>query len=464
MDPRKTIAALISWVAITGPAWAQDASPTRYTLESAVETALWNYPGLSAAQARVRAAEAGIELANAAFLPQASLHVQANRATDNNTTGLLFPQGTIPPLSGPVSDATSATSYWGSAAGVLVSWDVWDFGARQSRTRQAQASQTEAQEALGQTRLDVAYRAADAYFAAVAAGAVVRANEANLARTRALSTSVKTLVQNGLRPGADLSRVDAEDATARINVIQAREREAVARNQLARQLGVVAPVIVSDATRYAASGASPWRPGQAEAHPAARLASASVALAEAEREAVARSANPRLTLLGAAFGRGSGAGPGTALGDGLAPNRFNAAAGVAVSVPLLEGAPLAANLRSREASISAEQARLQEVVQGLGEATANADAAYQAAQAASQETPRLLQAARSRALQIETRYKAGLATMVDVADAQRLLTQAEIDDALAGVRVWRSLLQRAYAQGDLTPFLRSLPASQGESR
>jgi hypothetical protein len=42
---------------------------------------------------------------------------------------------------------------------------------------------------------------------------------------------------------------------------------------------------------------------------------------------------------------------------------------------------------------------------------------------------------------------------VEVADAERLLLQAEIEDNLARLTVWRSLLGQALAQGDLQPFL-----------
>jgi outer membrane protein TolC len=42
---------------------------------------------------------------------------------------------------------------------------------------------------------------------------------------------------------------------------------------------------------------------------------------------------------------------------------------------------------------------------------------------------------------------------VDVADAQRLLAQAEIDDALARLSVWRALLAWQAALGDIRPFL-----------
>ncbi|SPF45295.1 hypothetical protein SBA4_3350015 [Candidatus Sulfopaludibacter sp. SbA4] len=40
-----------------------------------------------------------------------------------------------------------------------------------------------------------------------------------------------------------------------------------------------------------------------------------------------------------------------------------------------------------------------------------------------------------------------------MAEAQRLLTQAEIDDALARLGVWRGLLGIAAAAGDLEPFI-----------
>jgi hypothetical protein len=49
-----------------------------------------------------------------------------------------------------------------------------------------------------------------------------------------------------------------------------------------------------------------------------------------------------------------------------------------------------------------------------------------------------------------------LTSIIDVADAQSLLAQAEAQDQLARVDVWRALLAAAVAQGDLTPFLNIL--------
>ena len=55
--------------------------------------------------------------------------------------------------------------------------------------------------------------------------------------------------------------------------------------------------------------------------------------------------------------------------------------------------------------------------------------------------------------QATARYQAGLGNIDEVAEAQRLLTQSEIDDALARLGVWRGLLGVAAAAGDITPFV-----------
>jgi hypothetical protein len=43
--------------------------------------------------------------------------------------------------------------------------------------------------------------------------------------------------------------------------------------------------------------------------------------------------------------------------------------------------------------------------------------------------------------------------LIEVADAQRLVTQAEIEDSIARLAVWRAILGMRMAEGDLEPFL-----------
>jgi outer membrane protein len=64
-----------------------------------------------------------------------------------------------------------------------------------------------------------------------------------------------------------------------------------------------------------------------------------------------------------------------------------------------------------------------------------------------------VESARAALQQATARYQAGLGNVLEVVEAQRLLTQAEINDGLARLAIWRAELAVATASGDLKPFL-----------
>jgi outer membrane protein TolC len=90
-----------------------------------------------------------------------------------------------------------------------------------------------------------------------------------------------------------------------------------------------------------------------------------------------------------------------------------------------------------------------------------ADAMVQAARAVAANTPVQLAAAQESESQARARYQAGLASIVEVADTQSLLAQAEMQGELARIDVWRALLAQAAARGTLAPFLSLLSPSAG---
>jgi outer membrane protein TolC len=71
-----------------------------------------------------------------------------------------------------------------------------------------------------------------------------------------------------------------------------------------------------------------------------------------------------------------------------------------------------------------------------------------------ENTPIQLSAARVLEQQSRARYDAGLATIIEVADSQRLLLQSEVGDAVARLGVWRALVTDAAATGDLSELLK----------
>jgi outer membrane protein TolC len=115
------------------------------------------------------------------------------------------------------------------------------------------------------------------------------------------------------------------------------------------------------------------------------------------------------------------------------------------------------SIRAREAgqaaTIRAEAARYQQIATDLTAAWNRAVATLRGARNVAANTPIQVAAARAATEQATARYQSGLGNIDEVAEAQRLLTQSEIDDALARLRVWRALLEIATAAGDIQPFV-----------
>ncbi len=124
-----------------------------------------------------------------------------------------------------------------------------------------------------------------------------------------------------------------------------------------------------------------------------------------------------------------------------------------VTFPLLDRPGVRAREQAERQRQVAETARYERVIEDLEGQFGRAQALFDGSSRAAQNTPFQLAAARATHQQATARYQAGLSGIVDVADAQRLLTQAEIDDVIAKLNVWRGLLLIATAQGDLDPFL-----------
>jgi outer membrane protein len=299
---------------------AQPAPPSfPVTVQQAVQYAVDNYPAVRASMARIAAQQSGVNLARTSDLPRLDSSLQINRATRNNVAGLLLPGTTIPSISGPVSDATSASTIWGSAGGVLLSWEAFDFGARGASVDLARSLVTRANANAELTRLEVGVKTAEAFLRLASAQETVRAARANVERQQVFSNAVATLVTNQLRPGADDSRAQAEMALARIQLIQAEQAEQVARAGVAQWLGV-APAdvqIASDPLLTTPPVPPPAGPGVAT-HPLAETQLATVDSSRAIQHVLGRSYFPRLNVQTAYALRGTGA---TAGGTNLGGTR-----------------------------------------------------------------------------------------------------------------------------------------------
>jgi outer membrane protein TolC len=441
-----------------GVAVAQPAAARAITVSDAMQLAVQHYPAVRESQARAQAAAEGIGVAETAYLPRLDLLWQENLATHNNVFGAVLPQPVLPAISGPVLPRSSE-SVWGSAAGALLSWDAVDFGQRKAAVDVARAQSTQAMARHELTELDVAAAAADAFLSALAADDAVRAAQANVDRLQVLLQSVRSLVANQLRPGVDESRANAEAAIARNQLSQAIQTAQLARATLGGLIGQPAEKLDLAIGRLAETPSAGAVPGvDAKAHPALRVSLAQIAVVEAREQVLDRAYRPRLSLQAALFGRGSGAEvPGqSSLGDGLWLQVPNWALGATLSFPAFDLFPLRARKQVEAQNLLAEKAHYDQALNELTTQDARARAVLKAATEIAANTPIERQAAVEAEGRARARYDSGLATITEVADATRVLAQAEADDAIARLGVWRALLAVAQVHGDLTPFITRL--------
>jgi outer membrane protein len=454
---RALIAVMIATGALSA-AWAQERlPPAGLTLEQAVSIALRNYPSVRVSQEQINAASAGIQLARTAYLPRIDGIAQVNRATRNNAFGLLLPQSVIPSISGPVIGTNNLGSVWGSAVGALVTWEPFDFGLRNANVASATAARAQSEATLKRTQFEIGVASADAYLTLLAAQETIRAAQAGVERADAILKIITAQVNAQLRPGADQSRVEAEVAAARTQRIQAQQAVEVARANLAQFLGMQ-PAEIS----LAGDGLLQLPPEAATsspdltANPLVAEQNATIEQARAQLRVLERSCFPKFSLQGAAYARGTGAETsGGRLGglNGLAPSVQNYAVGFTVTFPLMDLPPIRAREAAQSATIRTQAARSEQLIVDLRAQWNRAVATLTGARNVAANTPVQVSAAKAAAQQATARYQAGLGNITEVAEAQRLQTQAEIDDSLARLSVWRGLLGIASVAGDVQPFI-----------
>jgi outer membrane protein TolC len=453
---RKALRVSAAFLLISTASAQQETSTTPLTIQEAVNRAQ-KFPSIEASKEQVNAAAAGIRIARTNYLPSVNALGQVNRATRNNVFGLLLPQTVIPNISGPVLGTDNGTNVWGSAVGVLVSWEPFDFGRRRALVNSAQAAQQRAELTSKRTQFDVATTTAAAFLTLLASQQTVRAAQAAVDRAQVLVRSVKASVDARLRPGADLSRADTELDAADTQLMQAEQSVDVARAALAEYTGTNTKSIA------VAPGALLQLPPENTSitadlanNPAAKEQAGVIQESEARLRVLQRTYRPTFDVQAGGYARGTGAlTNGSTLGgwNGLGPNYFNVAAGFTVDFPLLALPSIRAQEAQETAIRRSASATYRQVLADLQAQLNSAQATVVEARRIAAETPKEVADARTGFDQANAQYRAGLATIVAVAEAQRLLAQAEIDDSLAKLAVWRALLQIQISQGDISSFL-----------
>lgn len=409
------------------------------TLPEALAYARDHQPAVRAALARVKAAEADASAVRAQWAPYVAAEGQVLAGTSNNTTAsyLAVSGVDLPRIGGtPVTATGSLDPYPSTLVGIGVTQQVFDFGriAAQAAVEDAIAGLQKAGSEV--ESLQVALGVEEAFFAVQTARNVLVASEEALQRAKVHRDQAAAGVKAGLRAPLDLTRAEAD--VARFEVGRVRAEGGVVATQAALAAAVGIPEERLDA---AGSPPSPAtlpslqvaidQAGKRD--PTIRAAALGVQVQEAVTDAISAQLRPSLLLSGSFSGREGGAPPAlppdAAPHGGWLPDIPNWNVALVLRIPIFDWVTWKRIDASRQRE-EVRRAELELVRQGQAAAVQRAWVAVDTARKAIGALEREVEAARANSAQADARYRNGLASIVELTDAEALRTNAEIQLAL----------------------------------
>jgi outer membrane protein TolC len=427
------------------------------TMAEALAFAHEHQPAIHAALSRVSSSMADAKIPSARWFPTVGVTGQLFAMTANNTTATYINPAfvDIPRIgSTPATASGSLSPYASTLVGAGVLQEVFDFGRIGAQRAAADALVTVEQHRADAERLDIDFGVEEAFFSVFAAKAIVRASDDAYERSRVHRDLAKRGVEAGLRSPIELTRAEADLAHFDVGRVRSRGGLSVAQTVLSAAMGAPDPAIdvSGDAPKASEMPALSEALAMAQRRdPRFAQALAQLRATEEQARAIGAQLRPDLSLTATVTGRAGGATPSSGSipnGDGWVPSVPNWDVGVVLSWPLFD-ATIAAR---RDAVETQEQLRHDEIDVVREREIATVRESYvkvQVARTALVALQNAVVAARANYQQADARFGAGIGNAVELADAEAVRTDAEIQLALGQFELARAraAFGRAIAEG-----------------
>ncbi len=426
------------------PARAADAPPDRVmnapvvTLAEALRAARAHQSTLDLARGNAVTARGLADQARGALLPQLSGAVTYTRATTNFVPQ---PGGTTPNGMQAASSSFATVPLW--VARLSASQLLYDFGESINRWQSAKVAADAVDETLRTTAAQVDFGARSAFFTARAAKDLVGVARETLANQEKHLAQVQGFVEVGTHPEIDLTQAKADRATAQLQLITAENNYAVAKAMLNQAMGVERSVDydLSDEEMPPVTGED----GDVELligdAKESRPEMASLRLNLRSQELGVRSARdmywPQLSVSGSANDSG----------PYLDRTNWNLSGMVSLSIPLLQGGAIDAQIHQAQGQVTQARAQLETEQQQVRLDVEQARLGIRAAKGAIAAADDALANTRDRLRLAEGRYTTGVGSIIELGDAQVALTTAAAQKVGAQYQLYTARAQLLKALG-----------------
>lgn len=428
------------------------------TLGDALTYARAHQPELRAAVAHVGALRAQAEVPRAGWYPALGVTAQLTLGTTNNSTAsyVSVPYVNLARISSTRAVSSSSATLAprpSTLLGAGLTQEVFDFG-RIAVQAAADDARAEAERLSAEAlQLVVDYDVEEAYFAVYAAKAVLNASEEAFKRALVHRDLARAGAASGLRPPIELTRAEALLGHFELGRVRALGGVRSSQALFAAAVGVPEPSLDIAGTPPSPAELPTLEDSlsRASAHNPEWLGAVARIMAQEKRtRAIRAEARPNLFLSAALSGAAGGATPSSGdspVGLGLLPVVPNWDGALVLSWPLFDATIAArAGVSRAEETTRREEARA--VKLKLSAAVEQAHINAETARDALPVLRRSLDAAVANYAQADARFRSGLGNAVELADAEALRTDAEIQLALGSFELARAraALGRAIAE------------------
>jgi outer membrane protein len=423
---------LIVLMAITAAVLrAQAAGPL--TLADAEAIALKNHPQIAAAMNEAAAAGQRVTEARSAYFPTVNGEITGSQALYQSRLGAGY--------------LTTSALFNRFGTGLEVNQLVTDLGRTRNLVADSRLQAQAADQSTQATRFDVSLGVNRAYFGVLQAQALVKVAEDTIRARQTLDNQVTALAKAQLKSQVDVSFADVNVSQARLLLIRAQTGVEQAYADLARALGED-----KQANYDLSEDALPPKPPDeagtlmAEAiqnRPELRELRLRLEAAHKFEAAERDLSRPNVNLMGV-----GGVLPYLDQSPRVAPDEYEAVA-VNVDIPIFNGHLFSARRQAaHDEALAADQrarALQQSVERDVRAAWANAMNAWQRIPV----TEEMIKQSRLALDLAQGRYNLGLASIVEVTDAQLNLTQAQIENVTARYDYHAAFAELQYTTGAL---------------
>ncbi len=426
------------------------------TMEGAIDATLSQYPTLAAQRSALEVIRANARVIRDNRLPNVRLHDQIDVGTANGMSGSYFSLGLIVPTSGGRRTENRMDLASGNIALASMDWEVYNFGRFKAEDQLARTDIVVSESALEREKFGLRQLVINTYLDLLRLHQQLKIEQQNLARVDTVRRIITNLVRNGIKPGLDSSLVSVQVSKAKMAYWQVLENYQQGVIQLATLTGRPSHQIQIDTTfRLELTPANVEDTPTVSHHPLLKYRENIRVRQSAEIEVIRKAALPRISLLTAAWARGSSINVENnydPLGKGLLYSRANVLLGVALTVNLTD-------FRRSSNRIQLQQFRVQETNHQLAaeqlqlrNMLTTSDSVMAVLQLELKEFPVSLRSATDAYHQRLSRYNNGLENILGITDALQLLASVEKDYAITQSRAAKIQLQKAYATNNFDAF------------